>query len=165
MDFLSEQIERALAAQLYYLAVVCALTLPDVCSALESPDGNTNGNLYKSWCDTWFTRSYQTLTSDDLYSMRCGVDHQGQLGHRHLQYSRILFTMPIPGRHIILHNNVINDALNLDAVIFCRDMVNAMSRWYVQKKDDARVRANLPRLIQLHPNGLPPYIIGVPVIS
>jgi hypothetical protein len=47
MDFLSEQIERALAAQLYYLAVVCALTLPDVCSALESPDGNTNGNLYK----------------------------------------------------------------------------------------------------------------------
>lgn len=165
MDFLSEQIKKALDAQLYYIAVMYTLTLPDICSALESQDGKTNGFLYKAWCDTWLLASYPTLTSDDLYGLRCGVVHQGKLGHPNMQYSRIIFTVPIPSSNVFIHNNVINDALNLDALQFCRDMVDAMTKWYNQKKEDTNVKVNLPQLVRLYPNGLHPYIIGMPVIS
>jgi len=164
IDFLSKHIERALDAHLYYLAVICTLMLPDICSALESEDGQTQREKYKAWCDTWFLDSYPNLTRDDLYSLRCGVVHQGKLGHQNMQYSRIVFTLPVSDKTSI-HNNVVNDALNLDAVTFCRDMIDAVSRWYIQNKNGTWVKANLPRLIRLYPKGLPPYITGVPVIS
>lgn len=162
MDFLSEHIEKALAAHLYYLAIICTLTLPDICSALESENGETDRDKYKAWCDTWFLDSYPSLTSTDLYSLRCGVVHQGKSGYRKMQYSRIIFALPNSN---FIHNNVCDDALNVDAETFCRDMLKAVSRWYTQKKDDTWVKANLPRLVRFYPKGLPPYIVGVPVIS
>jgi hypothetical protein len=164
VDFLSKQIEKALDAQFYYLAVVCALTLPDICSALESEDGTSTSTKYMAWCDTWFLDSYPNLTSTDLWSLRCGVVHEGKLGHPKMQYSRVIFTFPIPSGNVF-HNNILNGALNLDARIFCQDMINSVSCWYSQKKDDIYVKANLPRMIRLYPDGLPPYIVGVPVIS
>lgn len=164
MDFLSKQIEEALDAHLYYLAVMCALTMPDICSALESEDGRTTRAKYMSWCDSWLMNSYPHLISADLYSLRCGIVHQGKSGHPKMPYSRVVFTLPVPNK-TIFHNNIVNDALNLDAVIFCRDMINSVFRWYDQKKDAIYVKANLPRVVRLYPNGLPPYIVGIPVIS
>lgn len=156
IDFLNGQIEKALDAGLYYLAILCALTLPDICSSLESEDSQTNRDKYKAWCDTWLLDSYPNLTKDDLYSMRCGVVHQGKLGHQKMQYSRIIFTLPVP--NIILHNNIINkDTLNLDVRTFCRDMIDSASHWYSQKKDDNYVKTNLPLMVKLYPNGLPAY--------
>ncbi len=96
--------------------------------------------------------------------MRCGVLHQGRLGHPKMQYARILFTLPNP-RGAILHNNIIGDALNLDAITFCRDMVQSALRWYEAKQDDPNVLANLPRLVQYHENGLRPYVVGIPLIA
>ena len=56
MEVITQEIERALDAGLYYLALVCTLTLPDICAALESPTGDTSGKSgekYKKWCATW----------------------------------------------------------------------------------------------------------------
>ncbi len=170
MDTITREIERALDAGLYYLAVMLTLSLPDICAALETPTGATSGKtgtLYQAWCATWFT-SYPTLTSLDLYSMRCGVLHQGKLGHPNLGYDRILFTFPGAASGF-LHNNVMQiagqGALNLDAPVFCRDMMRSVEAWYAAKKADVNVVANLPRLVQLYENGLAPFIVGVPVIA
>jgi hypothetical protein len=108
--------------------------------------------------------SYPYLISSDLYSLRCGIVHQGKSGNHKMTYSRIVFTLPVPNR-VILHNNIINDALNLDAEIFCRDMINSVLRWYDQNQGTIYVKANLPCVVRLYPNGLPPYIVGIPVIS
>ena len=164
MDFLGAQIDEALDAHLYYLAVVCALTMPDICSALESEDGTTTKAKYQSWCDTWLMASYPRLSTADLYSMRCGVVHQGKLGHPDLQYSHILFTLPRPNA-VVYHNNITQDALNLDLETFCRDMVDSVHRWYDQAKNAPYVKANLPHIVRLYPKGLPPYFVGVPLIS
>lgn len=164
MDVITKEIERALSSGLYYLAVITTLSLPDMCAALESDDGTTSGQKYKSWCDAWLLPSYPMLTSGDLYSMRCGVVHQGRLGHPRMQYARILFTLPNPNRNVF-HRNVINDALNLDVVIFCRDMVRAVEQWYAAKHNDPNVVANLPRLMRHHERGLAPYMVGMPLIA
>ncbi len=164
MKTITDEIERALSSKLYYLAVVVALGLPDVCAALESADGTTSGRQYQAWCDAWFLPSYPPLTSQDLYSMRCGVVHQGRLGHPKMQYARVLFTLPDASGNVY-HRNVINDALNLDVVTFCRDMIRAAERWYAAKQGDPSVVANMPRLVQFHARGLPPYMVGMPLIA
>lgn len=162
METITNEIERALSAGLYYLALASALTLPDICAALESPTGETSGKQYKAWYAMWLTL-YPLVTGDDLYSLRCGVLHQGRLGHPKSQYDRILFTLPdVKG---VVHNVLIDDVLNLDLATFCHDMINAVSRWYVAKHDDPIVLRNLPRLVQYHANGLAPYIVGIPLIA
>jgi len=164
MQAITDEIEHALAAGLYYPAIVIALSLPDICSALESADGETSGAKYKAWYDAWMAASYPTITSVDLYSLRCGVVHQGRLGHALMHYERVLFTVPNQQRNVF-HNNVIGDALNLDATIFCRDMIRAVLNWYATKKNDPNVQANLPRLVQFRPGGLAPYMVGMPLIA
>jgi hypothetical protein len=46
------EIERALGAGFYYLAVSACLSLPAVYAALEQIDGRSNGEGYKAWFDT-----------------------------------------------------------------------------------------------------------------
>ncbi len=105
MKAITSEIERALSAGLYYLALAMSLSLPDICAALESPDGETSGQRYKRWCDVWFLPCYPELTSLDLYSLRCGVLHQGRLGHSKMQFSRVLSTVPNSSRNIS-HRNI-----------------------------------------------------------
>ena len=164
MDIITGEIERAIANGCYYLALIAWLTLPDICSALESPDGTTTGKHYMAWCDSWLIPKYPSLTSSELWHLRCGVLHQGKNMHHSLSYSRILFTLPVK-QNIILHNNILNDALNLDTVTFCRDILKSVSNWYMQEKNNPNVLANLPNMLRYYPNGLAPYIIGIPIIS
>jgi hypothetical protein len=174
MEVITQEIERALDAGLYYLALVSTLTLPDICAAVESPNGETTGPLYMKWCAAWlegypfgpddFSYSYPKGIGEDLYYLRCGVVHQGRLAHHKSQYSRVLFTIPNTA-NFISHLGEINDALNLDIVSFCHDMINAASRWYEAKQSDVNVQANFPRLVQYRQQGLAPYIVGIPLIA
>jgi hypothetical protein len=58
-----------------------------------------------------------------------------------------------------------NDALNLDAEHFCRDIIQSARNWFAAHQHDLHVQANLPNLVQLRPTGLAPYIVGLPVIA
>ena len=50
IESLLQEIEKAIKAELYYLALLLTLTLPDICTALEQPNGRTDGKrLYKKW--------------------------------------------------------------------------------------------------------------------
>jgi hypothetical protein len=165
LDVITREIEVALKGGFYYLAIIGSLTLPDICSALESQDGTTSGKQYMHWCDSWLLPKYPFLTSSEIYSLRCGVIHQGNAMHPSKRYSRILFTLPVPHNDVFLHNNILNDALNLDAVTFCRDVLECGVNWYAQEKNNPHVVANLPNQVRYYPKGIAPYIVGVPVIS
>jgi hypothetical protein len=164
MEMIFQEIDKALNAELYYLAIAMALTVPDICAALESPNGETSGPKYKAWYNGNLANQYPRITDADCWSLRCGVLHQGRCGHPNMQYGRILFTLPNPQNNIF-HNNVINDALNLDAKIFCCDVVTCARLWFAGKRNDPVVQKNLPNLVQMRPQGLAPYMVGMPLIA
>jgi hypothetical protein len=164
MEIITNEIEHALKNGLYYLALVCTLSLPDVCAALESLTGETTARQYRDWYDRWLRQKYPQVTGDDLYGLRCGVVHQGQLAHPKSQYSRIVFILPNAQRGFI-HRVIVDDVLHLYLVTFCTDMVTAVTQWYAAKQNDANVIANFSRLVQYRPQGLAPYIEGVPLIA
>ena len=164
METILSEIELAIKSKLYYLAVAMALTLPDICAALESEDGLTSSKKYKAWYSENLAEKYPRMTDVDCYSLRCGVLHQGRCGHPNSQYGRVIFTIPNAQRNVF-HNNIINDALNLDAPQFCADVVQSVRDWFVGSQHLVNVKANLPNLVRFRPHGLSPYMVGMPVIA
>jgi hypothetical protein len=51
---------EALKNRLLYAALLLALTLPDICAALESQDGRSTPGRYKAWFNTWLRKKYES---------------------------------------------------------------------------------------------------------
>jgi hypothetical protein len=164
LETLLGSIRDCLNGGLYYAGLVVALTVPDVCAALESEDGKTSNQKYKDWYESYLGELYKTLTSDDCYSLRCSVVHQGKFGHPNNQYRRVLFTVPNSQKNVY-HNNIVENALNIDAICFCTDVMNAARKWYDTKRTDPNVIKNLQNLVSYRPDGLHPYMVGIPLIA
>ncbi len=165
MQDVIQQVRDANGQGLYYVALFSALALPDICAALESADGQASKNKYVAWFDTHVAPSYNGfLDGETCYYFRCSMLHQGSTQHPRGRYSRIIFVEP--GRSsTILHNNILNDALNIDVRIFCEDLCVAAERWWQGAATQPNVQGNLSRFVTRHPIGLAPYIRGVPVIG
>lgn len=164
MEFLLKEIEYALNNGLYFMALQSTLTLPDICGALQSSDGMATKNDYITWYDTYAKESSSNaISGQDCYYFRCSCIHQGTSQNPRSSYKRIIFL--IPNNRFTMHNNIINDALNIDIKIFCSTVISAVRKWEQQFKNDPNYIKNYDKLIKVYLNGLPPYIDGIPVIS
>ena len=166
-DFL-QQVRRALDENLYYVALFVALTIPDICGAMESDDGRACKSRYTAWFDRWVAPKYgdpPTLPGEVCYYYRCAALHQGRATHPKMQYKRVLFVEPSATDNILLHNNVLNDALNIDIRLFVRDILEGASKWLQEVENTANYQRNYAHFMRRYPNGLSPYISGVPVIT
>ena len=166
MNELLEQIETACDTGHLYLALFCSLTLPDICGAISSPDGLATGPRYKEWFDKFIAPKYDGLfDGSNCYAFRCSTLHQGKAEHRNLGYDRVLFLAPLPGGECVMHKNILNDALNLDLVLFCKDLVNGVRDWVATESHQPDFQKNINTVLRRYPGGLSPYIIGVDVYA
>lgn len=163
MEQYIREIRVAVEGKAWLLALSGVLSLPDMCAAIESVDGRTDGAKYRRWIERWLGEKYPRLNPGELWQLRCSFLHQGRTYAR--SYERIVFTGL--DRRTVFHNNVINNALNLDLPTFCNDMLEAVALWQAAAKDeDAETyNANLENVVRWYPAGLPPYIVGTPVLS
>ena len=61
--------------------------------------------------------------------------------------------------------NILNDALNIDVREFCIEIVSAARLWLEQVRGTEPYETNCVSFVHRYPNGIAPYIIGLPVIS
>lgn len=170
-DFLS-QIEKALNYNLYYLALQAVLTLPDICSSLLSsnPEKRSVGKEYIDWCNNNFS-SNENISSEDCYYFRCSMLHEGQTQHSKSNFKRIMFIEPGHPYSNMLNNISFimnpNDKPTIDINLntFCTDMITSVKNWWLNYQNDPVVQNNYKNMVKRYPNGLPPYIVGVPIIS
>ena len=167
MDTIFYEIEKATESGLYFLAITVALTIPDICAALVSHNGNSDRNKYKAWCRKNLATAFPHLTDTDLYSLRCGVSHQGRFGHEKLRYDRVLFTFKAAA--LSGHNSPLEwpdiKYLLMDPTTFCQDIIAAARTWLRANESNENIRRNLERLVRFRPEGLLPRIQGVPIIA
>lgn len=180
LDAVLREIEKAIDAKLYYLAIAIALSVPDICSCLEFDPENPlwqDRKTYAAWCDKNIAGRLPRLTGDDLYNLRGGVLHKGHFGHDKSRFNRVIFVGP--ESRIKMHGTLINGEmrlgpnaelwkgpiLNLGVAEFCAAIIAAAREWVVGKKDDPFVQRNLPNLVRYRPNGLPPFSVGVPTVG
>ena len=179
-----DQIERSLDTRLYYLSLFAGLTVPDIAGALEAADGEATGDRYKAWYERWvrprFAEGVQRLfasrgitaaptienplTGDACYRFRCSLLHQGSSQHPKSSYSRIMFIEPGATSNVV-HYGVMNDVLCIDLLAFCREVLAGARLWLGTVEGTEPYKTNYDRFVRRYDNGLPPYIVGVPVIS
>ena len=164
MERMLREIEGALAARLYYLALALTLALPDICGALEAEDGWAKPDRYRAWYEENLVDEFRNLTAADCYRLRCGGIHQGRFGRPEMQYARVLFVLP-HAQGTVFEDCIMGDAYFVSAQEFCRTVIAKVRNWADGKRDDATVRANLSRLVTLYPDGLAPYAKGIPLIG
>ena len=168
---LEEEIAGLLKAKFFHPALVIALTLPDICCALESGTGKSSGPAYKAWCSAFLKDRYPELTGDDIWNLRCGVVHEGKFGHKKMQFHRIIWSIGSAQGFTLHRNRMTNigglseNVLQLDAEIFCNDLISGSHDWYDTLVDNEMVNARSGSLIRLHPDGYAPYVVGVPIIA
>jgi hypothetical protein len=146
-----------------FLALAMTIALPDICVSLVSADGRSDGPRYKDWCKNNLGAEFSFVTADDLYSMRCGVLHNGRFGDLQHNVARVLFALP--GAQARFTNCKMGDAYVYSVERFCENFTAAASTWFEKNKNDAAIQANLPRLMQYHRNGLKPYVDGMPLLA
>lgn len=171
LEIILQDIERALQARLWYVALAVALSLPDICSLLEQPPDEawSKRKKYADWFDKNVGAKFFSLTGDDCYSLRGGVVHHGRFGHKKARFDRIAFTIPGSGPRIgeiLAEQGPMGDvALTMDLSMFCEKIIVSVREWFEANHGNANVRANPPNVVRLRPHGLFGVVHGVPVIS
>jgi hypothetical protein len=184
MRTLLSQIETSLNAQLYYLSLFGALSIPDIGGALDSDDGGATGQKYAEWYDKWArprfvdtlraarpdmlpyltTLPENPMTGDACYRFRCSLLHQGSSQHPKSPFDRIVFVEPHTA-NVILHYNILNRTLTIDLKAFCLEIVAGARVWLDSVEASARYLANYSKFARRRPEGLPPLIVNLPVVG
>ena len=168
------QVRKAANSELYYLALAGALVIPDMCSGMDSEDGKTDGAKYIAWVDKYLSIKFSAgadntpnFSGEDCWGVRCGLLHQGRLEPHKGKHSRVLFLEPgnTATSGMIMHNNVINDGLNIDLPTFILTVVESAEEWLKKVENTDKFKRNHKHFMQRYPNGLSPYIVGVPLIA
>lgn len=162
-DDILRQADAALRARLYLPALFTTLTLPDICAAIGSDDGETSGPRYRAWVDTYLP----VYESAELYRLRCRLLHQGTAILRNAKNPiRYFFVEPGHGsiHRIILVANFGTCAAALDLEIFVAEVSQAVRSWLAWGPKRADFSHRLWDVIQRRPS-LPGVIAGVPVFA
>lgn len=160
------EVEEALKAKLYHLALVAVLTFPGICAALEDPRGYSGRDEYKKWYRENLFSIFPAMSEHECYSLRCGFVHKAEMDikTKDSRFNRVIFTIRGTS-NISGHNNILNDSLQFDIVNFCEDIIKAVRKWYVINRENPNVIRNSPNVVQYYPDGLRPYTSGVPIIA
>jgi hypothetical protein len=160
------------------LALISTLSLIDICSALESENGEADKHKYMAWYEKHLGPHYTWLSSQDCYGLRCGLIHQGVMSHgvknskgNPLPPSRwrrigFLLTDGIGGET----REIAADDVYLTGLSeFCRDVLKRVTEWSVQARQNPVVHKNADKLLHLYPTGrglcTTVVEVGVPVLA
>jgi hypothetical protein len=168
MDDLLEEVEKSIDAGLYYVGLFACLMIPDVCAALESADGKATAARYAAWVERHMARWWNKGDGQTLYQFRNSLLHQatGRPDERSSK-PRLLFSEPERNQrvHMTLMDLGEDRAVVVDLRTFCFEVLAAARSWLASAQGTEPFETNLQRLIRRHPEGIPPFVVGRPVIG
>lgn len=168
---LVEQMHRAEEGGLHFLALMAALTLPDIAAALSDEKGKTSASKYRAWIEHWL--SYDEPSAYRLYKFRCAFLHEGSFApdsETRGPLARVIFVEPRPGQAemhgpeaTLFDTSTGTGYMPLSVDAFIGEVTDAVERWLVAHGQSHRVSRNAERLVRRYPEGLGPF--RVPVIA
>jgi hypothetical protein len=160
MQILFREIRAALDAGLHILAVHGAMSIPDICSALETTEPTKNvGDRYADWFDRYLGKEYSDsgdgtpiLTGRDIWFLRCKMQHQGAMAHeRHsaeISFSRNMHRCVSMGCV-----GTIGREVTLVPSLFVEDLLKGAADWLAAKDGDKGVQHRMGSLMAFYPQG------------
>jgi hypothetical protein len=163
MEDLIAQIRAAARADLFYVALIGSLALPDICGALDSEDGRANGGKYRDWLRS--NVPGHAAEADLIWGLRCSLLHKGSAlpdgGH-----SRVAFTTPGPLQIHRSTTDIRGDSVYWISIpMFVEEVTAGAESWFARVGGSASVQKNMRRFAHWRPEGLPPHVVGAPVVA
>ncbi|HHS9530466.1 TPA: hypothetical protein ACTW0H_001333 [Raoultella ornithinolytica] len=180
MHQLLSSIELSLEKGNWFGALFIAISLPDICGATEDVVKG-NGARYKEWFNRYLKPRYDpenmyeqmlivspemlktlsqhlketwkkkaplvTFTAEDCWSLRNACLHEG-VDENKLKKFRIT---PPSGEGEV-HMNSFQGVLQLDVVLLCNDIINAVHQWLDDMKQKPDVMAKIEKMIKIDQN-------------
>lgn len=162
LNYLAE-IEKALDAKLYIMALSSTLALPDICACLESANPAATGNVKQRYID-WYKNNaekYCYLSADLCYKYRCSMIHSNR-GKIDDACEKIAFFLP-PVQCVMnacelqitcrdsQGNDVTDRAITIDYETFVYGMIKAVKEWRMSVLQNPNYIANSKDLLQIRP--------------
>jgi hypothetical protein len=156
-DFI-DAVRKSVAAEHWHAALALALTLPDICGALDDPTAGSQAR-YRHWWLVWaqplFTAQvgaervpHVFLGSGDAYAFRCAYLHAGSDLIDDQRASDCLKSFLLTyGTNIHMNQN--GDVLQLDVGQFSISIADAVERWLRVREADPLLAGRLEGLISL----------------
>lgn len=157
----TDAVENALQVENWYGALAIALTLPDLCGRLETPNEGV-GKRYTRWFEVYVQPEYTAspgmgahvfLSGADCYALRCSYLHEGSgdiMGQRARKaLERFHFISP-PKNGSSFHIVQTDAVLLLQTDIFCRDMIKGVEAWEQAVITNGVVSQQKQALLQIH---------------
>jgi hypothetical protein len=164
MEELIKELKIALDNKLYITAINTALIIPDICSALQSENGETKGSKYENWFNKYVSdKYYNMLNGNDVWKLRCASLHQGTLNKGYKSFEKIIFQIPT-NNGFFVHCNMLNNCLSLDIDTFVNDILNGYKSWILDMENNENYKSNINSSFKYHSKGLSPYI-NIPIIA
>lgn len=123
----------------WYAALALALTIPDICARIETPNVGSNKRFARWWNENLtptYTRSvcgrpHVFLHAEDAYALRCAFLHEGRADIDEQRSQKVLssFRFVAPSPKTSVHCNHVNDVLQLQVDTFCEDVCQAAEVW------------------------------------
>ena len=157
MRELFSEIRQALDADLYFVALQAALTIPDHMAALDSPDLRTSGARYMKWFrDNVEADTYGFITAEECWHFRCTMLHEASTAQRKGRYRRIVFLEP---SNVTIDQVAVHDVLIIDVPGFCEKVIGAAEAWLASEQSGTVVSENLGRVVQRRTEGPPEAVL------
>jgi hypothetical protein len=172
MRALLTQVQEALNHKLYYVALFTSLSIPDIAAALESEDGKASGRRYATWYESWVrprlkeSRDRENpLSGEACYAFRCAMLHQGRSQRADDTYRHIMFIEPGHPNYSIHYCVVRSEALLIQLDEFVREVLQGCELWLSHVEGTESFERNYTCYAKLRPEGLAPYVVGVPIVG
>lgn len=162
MEALIQQIRESPGKGLFYLGLLGALALPDICASLSAENGRASGPKYKRWVQEFVPGLAHE--AEDIYGLRCALLHQGQTTPKGSPVPLALTTPGGPQLHK-LSTDVEGEVvgwLSVEALIV--EITAGADRWLQENGETRTVQRNLEKFAHLRPGGYPRHGVGLPVI-
>ena len=162
MNRFSSAIRQAVADKNWFAALYLALTMPDVCGALEDPTAR-NGARYRSWFERYLAPVNRTIiggrevifmTPADCWALRCSILHEGSDEVSKQKASDVLtrFFFTTMGTHRIR----VEDTLTLNVGRFCEEIASAVEKWSADVQSNADIQGRIAEMVQIREDGFSP---------
>jgi hypothetical protein len=170
MQSLLREMMSCFHAKAYYPALITAVSIPDICGALES-DGRAHSTKYIDWFNSNAARYFDTLLDGaTAYSLRCSVVHQGRLSNPKFKHvcDEIMFVTGNNG--ISLHLIKIRRSrgkvfLVLELDKFCATIYKSTMDWLKQVEQTENYKNNYSKFFRKNIQPLPWDDNGVSIIA
>jgi len=148
MENIIKAVKQAINCKNWFAALYISLTLPDICGAMENPEKG-NGFRYKNWYGKYLSEKCKNLTPEACWQLRNACLHEGSDAEGIRAFKRIHFVEPAGG--MIIHGNRLNEVLQLQIDVFCRDFCEAVEEWLRDVRNDQEIIARINKLMKVHP--------------